>query len=113
MRFSLLFVSIGIACVAQIFFKKGAVEMAGISSFLSRNIMIGLGLYAVSTVFYLNALRTIPLSVAYPMIALSYVIVVLVGKFYLGETLSNVSVMGVCLILTGVVLLGYGARFAS
>lgn len=113
MQFVFLLISISIACVAQYFFKKGAVNIAGITSLISKDIMIGLCLYGLSTLFYLKALKTIPLSVAYPMIALSYVFVVLVGVFFLEETISPISVMGLLFVLIGVFLLGWGAHVAS
>lgn len=72
------------------------------SVLLNVNLIIGLGFYGISTIFYLVALRAIPLSIAYPVLSLGYVFILLIGRFLLNENISNYQYFGVLLILAGV-----------
>lgn len=74
-------------------------------------ILGGFALYGVSSLLYLQALSRLPLSYAYPMIALSYVAVVLGAWLWFGEKLNALRISGVAVIIVGVVLvaLSYAA----
>ena len=67
--------------------------------------MIGLTLYGLSAMFYIVALRRIPMSVALPCTAVSYVAVVLIGHLVFGEVLGLTQIAAVGLICAGVMLL--------
>ncbi|MGE5537425.1 MAG: EamA family transporter [Gemmatimonas sp.] len=95
---------IGVA--AQLLLKIGATGEGGIVAQLFRiHTIAGLGLYAMAAFFYIVALRTIPISVAFPSVALSYVVVALLGNVWFGEPLGMAHLAGIGLIVTGVVLL--------
>ena len=68
-------------------------------------IIIALGIYGLSTVFYLYGLKTTPISVAYPLIATSYVIVTLAATKIFNEPLTSSKIAGILLILAGVTLI--------
>ena len=69
------------------------------------HVLGGLAVYGVSTVFWLIALRDIKLSVAYPMVSLSYVVVVLGSQWLFGESINLFQKAGLVLIVGGVLLL--------
>jgi multidrug transporter EmrE-like cation transporter len=95
---------IGVA--AQLLLKIGAGGEGGIIDQLFRVYTIaGLGLYALAAFFYIVALRTIPISIAFPSVALSYVVVALMGNLWFGEPMGLTHVAAIALIVTGVVLL--------
>jgi multidrug transporter EmrE-like cation transporter len=95
-----------IGVVAQLLLKTGAVGEGGIVEQLFRiQTIAGLGLYALAAFFYIVALRTIPISVAFPSVALSYVVVALFGNLWFGEPMGLAHFGGIALIVTGVVLL--------
>jgi small multidrug resistance pump len=48
------------------------------------------------------ALRAIPVSVAFPSVALSYVLVALLASFWFGESLGVAHIAGIVLIVVGV-----------
>ncbi len=71
-------------------------------------VFLGLLLYAVSAVLWVFVLNQVRLSFAYPMISLSYVLVVLLSALILGEGVPTVTIAGLVLICLGVSLIGVG-----
>jgi small multidrug resistance pump len=67
--------------------------------------IIGLGTYAGAALLYIVALRKIPMSVALPCTAASYVAVALIGHLVFGEALGPQKLVAIGLISGGVVLL--------
>jgi drug/metabolite transporter (DMT)-like permease len=60
--------------------------------------------YAASICVWLAALSKAPVSTAYPMLSLGYVVVAFASVLWLGETMSPAKVLGIALICAGVVL---------
>ncbi|WP_431267828.1 DMT family transporter [Dankookia sp. P2] len=67
--------------------------------------LVGLCCYGSGTMFYVVALRRIPMSVAAPCTAVSYVSATLFGLLLFHETLSPTKIAGLALVCLGVVLL--------
>jgi multidrug transporter EmrE-like cation transporter len=67
--------------------------------------MIGLCLYGGAALLYIVALRRIPMSVALPCTAISYVAAALIGHYGFAEPLGAMHVGALALICAGVVLL--------
>jgi multidrug transporter EmrE-like cation transporter len=59
-------------------------------------------------VLWLLALREVPLTIAYPFMGLTLVLVELLGVFVLGETLGAAKLAGMALVCAGLVLLARG-----
>jgi drug/metabolite transporter (DMT)-like permease len=112
--FVLILISISLGSVGQYFFKAGmkdqVVEMGPqiVLMFFKPKVFIGLICYAMATVFWLAVLSKTSLSLAYPFISISYIVVVLMGQFIFHEGVSWLSWMGVLVICFGVVLVGLG-----
>jgi small multidrug resistance pump len=91
---------------AQLILKHGAMGGGSIvAQFLSPWTIGGLALYGIAAFFYVLALRAIPVSVAFPSVALSYVLVALLGNLWFGEAITVPHVGGIVLIVIGVGLL--------
>jgi drug/metabolite transporter (DMT)-like permease len=60
--------------------------------------------YAASVCVWVAALSKAPVSTAYPMLSLGYVVVAAVSAIWMGEILSPGKVLGIALICAGVVL---------
>ena len=90
----------------QVLLKSGA---AAGGSFLAQLLqpasIIGLGCYGVSAMLYMMALRKIPVSVALPCTAASYVAVVLLGHFLFAEPITAQKLVALALICGGVLVL--------
>jgi multidrug transporter EmrE-like cation transporter len=104
--------SVSLNAVGQLFFKQGMSggrvdvgSLLSLRAFLSPFILAGLICYGLSLVLWLIILSDVPLSLAYPMVSLGYVLVVVASMVLLGESVSATRWLAVLLICAGVVLL--------
>lgn len=126
-RLGLIFVSISVilVSVAQLLLKLGAShgtanittmhDLTTLSALLNPQfllntavpIAIGLACYLASMLVWLRALGELPLSVAYPLLSLSYPLVYIAALLLPGfhETLSTTRVLGLLLASVGIALL--------
>ncbi|HTV50473.1 MAG TPA: SMR family transporter [Steroidobacteraceae bacterium] len=66
---------------------------------------VGLCCYGVSVVLWLGALSRVPVSIAYPMLSIGYIVNAFAAALLFGEALSGAKLAGVALIVLGVLLL--------
>jgi len=81
-----------------------AVPMA-IRLVLQPSILAGLACYAVSVVVWVMALTRVPVSIAYPMLSIGYVVNALLAWWLFGEALGGQKMLAILIILFGVWLL--------
>lgn len=107
MTLSIAALAIGIllGVAGQMLLKAGASGETLLKQFLAPQSILGLGLYFAAALCYMYALRKIPVSVAFPSVSLSYVIVALLAYWMLGETLGPQKLAGIALICGGVFLI--------
>jgi drug/metabolite transporter (DMT)-like permease len=67
-------------------------------------VIVGLGIYVASTVFWLTALSRVELSFAYPFASLSYIIMVIASWQLFNENLTPLRLLGTLVIACGVFL---------
>ncbi|PZW39847.1 multidrug transporter EmrE-like cation transporter [Humitalea rosea] len=93
----------------QVLLKAGATgalaEPGLVAQVMRWQTIIGLGCYGVSALLYIIALRKIPMSVALPCTAASYIVVAFIGHFVFGEALGPQRLAAIVLISAGVLLL--------
>ena len=65
-------------------------------------ILAGLGCYVVSVVVWIMALSRVPVSVAYPMLSIGYVVNALAAWWLFGESLAAQKLIGIGFIVVGV-----------
>ncbi len=97
---------IGVA--GQLLLKSAADAPTLIAQFTHPRTIVGLGAYGSAAFFYVLALRQIPVSIAFPTVALSYVVVALLGVMLFGEAFSLIKGAGLVMICLGVVVLQLG-----
>lgn len=73
--------------------------------FLKPLVIAGLIATASSTAFYFTVLSEVNLSIAYPMISLSYIIVLALSSVLFNESISKIQIAGILAILLGIFLL--------
>ena len=73
----------------------------------------GLFLFGISALFWLVVLSRVSLSIAYPMVGLSYIVVVVVSKFFLHESVPPLRWLGVSVIALGIAVIGFSFRRAT
>lgn len=69
-------------------------------------LLAGFFLYGVGSVLMITAFRFGSFSVLHPMLSLGYAFALLIGFFFLGETVSPVKIAALLLILFGVAMIG-------
>ncbi len=90
---------------AQILFKKGADNLKfDLSMLKNYPLIFGLGLYGLSAVLFIFALRNGELSTLYPIIATTYIWVNLLAVKFLNERMNIYKLSGTALIIAGVIL---------
>lgn len=72
--------------------------------FKSPLVMLGLVFYAAGALAWIAVLARLDLSVAYPFLALNFVLVTLSGRFLLGETVPPLRWLGILVIIAGILL---------
>jgi small multidrug resistance pump len=104
--YAALLAGIVLGVLGQILLKAGATRSADIvAQFLDPWTIIGVVVYALAAVFYIIAIKRIPLTLAFPSVSLSYVVVALVAHFVWGEALGLPQLAGIGLIVGGILLL--------
>ncbi|MFO1072723.1 MAG: EamA family transporter [Geminicoccaceae bacterium] len=102
-----LFAAISISATGQLLLKAGAVAAEGgfLAQLFRPQTILGLGCYGCSAMLYIVALRAIPMSVALPSTALSYVVIAFLGFLVWNEPMSWNHLLALLLICSGVLLL--------
>jgi small multidrug resistance pump len=89
----------------QTLLKAGAGAPSFLRQLLDPRTLTGLFLYGGAALLYIIALRRIPMSVALPCTAVSYVAAALIGHYGFAEPLGGTQMGAIGLICAGVVLL--------
>jgi multidrug transporter EmrE-like cation transporter len=116
LTFSLLMTGVALNAAAQLLLKAGtnrvgefafALEnLAPIGARLASSpfILGGLACYVVSVVVWILALSRVPVSVAYPMLSVGYIVNAVAAWMLFGESLTAQKLVGIGFIVIGVFL---------
>jgi len=99
-----IFLKTGLNIMGPIDFSSGFI-LTYFKIFLSPYVMVGVFTYVLSVLFWVYALSKVDLSFAYPFVALSYVLILITSKLFLGETIPMIRWIGVFVICIGVILI--------
>ena len=120
----IMLTSIGLATTAQLLLKAGMSRVGVITDVTAAGgvvalalkvvttwqVVAGLGLFGLSAVFWLVTLSRVPLSTAYPVVSLSYVLILVFSTLVLHERPSPAVWIGAVFIMSGIALVGLGQR---
>lgn len=119
--FALIWIAISLGSFGQVFLKKGLAHktLSGTSIFdtfahvlqamLQPWVLGGLALYVISTFFWMMIISRVRLSVAYPLISMSYPLVVVLSAVILHERVYwQFAAAGLFFISLGVSFIGLG-----
>jgi multidrug transporter EmrE-like cation transporter len=114
---ALILMGVGLNAAAQLLLKVATRPLAHFSNFSADTLGSSVGIlfkspsfwagmvcYAASVCVWLAALSKAPVSTAYPMLSLGYVVVAAVSVLWLGESMGPAKVLGIALICAGVIL---------
>lgn len=96
----------GTNAIGHFQFELDQIVPIGLRIASSPPILAGLCCYAVSVVVWILALSRVPVSQAYPMLSIGYVVNAVAAWWLFGESLAPAKVAGIGLIIAGVVLVG-------
>ena len=115
--FALIFVGVMLNATAQILMKAGT-NVIGHFDFSMENVLpIGWKLatewhiiaalfcYALSVVIWILALSRVPVSIAFPMLSMAYVVNAVAAWYLLGEPFSPSKLVGMGVIILGVIII--------
>ena len=71
---------------------------------------IGLTLFGISAIFWLVVLSRVRLSVAYPVVGISYILIVLLARLWLHEHVPTLRWIGVIVIAVGIAIIGFSFK---
>ena len=116
LTFSLLLTGVLLNAGAQLLLKAGTnrigefafsmenVVPIGVRIATSPPIIAGVGCYVVSLVVWILGLSRVPVSVAYPMLSIGYIVNALAAWWLFGESLTAQKLVGIGFIIVGVFL---------
>ena len=114
--FSLILTGVLLNAAAQLLLKAGTnavghfeftadnIVPVGMKLALQPAILSGLACYAVSLVVWIMGLSRVPVSVAYPMLSIGYVINAIAAWYLFGESVGALRMTGIGFIIVGVFL---------
>jgi multidrug transporter EmrE-like cation transporter len=112
--FSLVLAGVLLNAAAQLLLKAGTnrigtfdfavanIVPVGMKIAASPFVLGGLACYAVSVVLWILALSRVPVSVAYPMLSIGYIVNAAAAWFLFGESLGAQKLVGIGFIIVGV-----------
>lgn len=113
----LIFTSVALAVAGQLFLKLGMNRLGNhltadlnslvnffLSALTNAQVLLGLFLYFCSAAVWLIVLSRVELSFAYPLLGLSYILVLFASKFVLKEEVAPLRWLGTVVIFLGVYL---------
>jgi multidrug transporter EmrE-like cation transporter len=120
---ALVLVSVGFAVAGQVTLKSamnqigriGTTEVQAAGDTILRaarepRLWAGLLLFGISSIFWMVVLSRVPLSVAYPFVGVSYILIVLLSRYILHEHVPLLRWIGVLVVATGIAIIGISFR---
>lgn len=111
MPYLLITVNIILMTIGQLFFKQAAIFLNHNENlnFISRYLFnpwfyAAISFFAISTFTWTQILTSMRLSIAYPILSISYIVTAIGAYYIFGERLSAVNLVGIFFIMLGVSL---------
>jgi drug/metabolite transporter (DMT)-like permease len=103
--YALTLASVAMICAGQVLFKLVGLRLTQGTVWQAGGLLLtALAIYGVATLLWVYVLRTVPLTKAYPFMALSFILVPLAGVYLFSEPVRPQYLVGVALILAGIVI---------
>lgn len=100
-----------IGSFGAVFLKMGSAKLRhGFRHFIDIRLAAGVGMYLLSTCFFIVAIKHGELTVLYPLVSLGYVWTLLWSRLFFREPFTKYKFLGLFLILVGVSFIGIGNR---
>ncbi|MGH9719331.1 MAG: EamA family transporter [Bryobacteraceae bacterium] len=107
----LVLVASFVGSFGAVFLKSGSAKMRQrLRNIFNLRLAAGVGMYLLSSVFFIGAIREGELTVLYPLVSLGYVWTLLWSRLFFGEPFTRSKFGGLLLILVGVFFIALGNR---
>lgn len=108
---AMVLLAAAVGSFGSLYFKMGAGKLRlDLKSLLTNlDLMKGVVVYGLSTVFYVIGIKGGELTVLFPLVSTGYVWVCFLSVKYLGERMNRIKWAGIALIMLGVSLIGRGS----
>ena len=115
--FALIFTGVMLNAAAQILMKAGTnnigyfefnmanIVPVGMKLATEWHIVLALFCYALSVIIWILALSRVPVSIAFPLLSMAYIVTAVAAWYLLGEALSLTKVAGIVVIILGVIII--------
>jgi multidrug transporter EmrE-like cation transporter len=101
--FSFILTGVLLNAGAQLLLKAGTnARPLGLALAIEPHILAGLACYVISVVVWVIGLSKVPVSIAYPMLSIGYVINAIAAYYLLGESVTPMRLAGIGVIIVGV-----------
>ena len=119
--FALILTGVLLNAIAQLLLKAGVTRVGEFQFSLDNAVPIGIKLatqlpiigglacYGISVVVWIMALSRVPVSVAYPMLSIGYIVNAFAAYWLFGESLNAQKLIGIGVIVVGVYLVARSA----
>jgi len=114
-NYIILAISVLLAVCGQVLMKKGMMVFGTfpateilfklIPMFMNPWVFFGFACFGLSSIFWLIVLSRVPLSQAYPMVSVAYVLTALISMVFFKETVGALRWAGIFVIVFGVYLI--------
>lgn len=99
-----LLLKAGTNAVGQFEFSAQNILPVGMKLALEPHIAAGLACYVVSVAVWIVGLSRVPVSIAYPMLSVGYIVNAVAAWYLFGESLTAQKLIGIAFIICGVFL---------
>jgi small multidrug resistance pump len=104
--YAALFIAIALGVCGQVLLKTGSMRAGDVvTQLFDPFTLVGLIAYGLAAVFYMGAIRKIPIGLAFPTVSISYVAVAVIAHYAWGEPFGVAQLAGIVLIGAGILLL--------
>lgn len=115
--FALIFTGVMLNAVAQILMKAGTnavghfefsvenIVPIGTKLMTEWHILAAMSCYVLSVFIWILALSRVPVSIAFPMLSMAYVVNAIAAYYLLGEPFSSTKLVGMGVIILGVIII--------
>ena len=99
-----IFLTVVLLSIGQVLFKLAAMDIKNVNFFsiLQPKLILALCVYGIATIMWIGVLRHTPLRLAYPFVALAFLIVPVLSWLWINEPISVNAFVGGTIILIGV-----------
>lgn len=113
MAYLILLLNVCLLVIGQTVWKIGLERAGGlqlhnaVQVMFSPLILLGLAIYGVATVLWLYVLSRLPISIAYPLQSVAYVLALLIALFVFKESIPPNRWIGTAVLMAGIAILSW------